>query len=86
MKMTDICNFVNVSVSDNSSVFDDSLVGPLSLTSNLNGDVHSQLLEETVDPILTNIIENNDRYCNMSTRYTTFCLACLGVYGCYISR
>lgn len=43
-------------------IFGNSIVGPFFLPGNLTGDMYLDLLENTIDPALTDIIENNPGY------------------------
>lgn len=43
-------------------IYGDRIVGPFFLPQTLNGETYLQLLEEAIDPALTDIIENDNRY------------------------
>lgn len=43
-------------------IFGDRLVGPFFLPGNLNGEMYLELLQDHIDPMLTEIIENNEQY------------------------
>lgn len=43
-------------------IFGDRLIGPLFIDGNLNGETYLELLEDTVYPLLIDIVENDDRY------------------------
>lgn len=43
-------------------IYGDRLVGPFFIPGNLNGETYLSLLEDHIDPMLTDIIENDDRY------------------------
>ena len=43
-------------------IFGNSIVGPFFLPGNLTGDMYLDLLENTIDPALTHIIENDPAY------------------------
>lgn len=43
-------------------IYGDCLIGPFFLPGNLNGEVYLQLLEDAIDPALTETVENNNNY------------------------
>lgn len=43
-------------------IFGDRIVGPFFIDGNLTGETYLRLLEDHIDPMLTDIIENDDRY------------------------
>ncbi|KAL3288976.1 hypothetical protein HHI36_003419 [Cryptolaemus montrouzieri] len=43
-------------------IYCDHLIGPFFIPGNLTGELYYQLLEEFIDPVITEIIENDPRY------------------------